>query len=280
MDMQYDHRFNLITCSSMTMTALKGAWQDFTEALGAHRLWFYMANNDIRLRYRGSTLGPLWITLTMMIFIGALGVVFSRLFKQEISTYIPYLTTGILVWNYISTVINDSTETFLSSKEYIEGMKMSYFIYIFRMINRNLLIFFHNFIVYVLVVICFHVPINLYVFLAIPGLLLLTAILAGMSVLLSLLGTRFRDLPPIITAITTVVFFVSPINWQARLIGENSLIVRLNPISYFLDLVRAPLLGSPPSLTSVWVCLILLILSWVLALWAFSFFSKKIPFWL
>ncbi len=262
------------------LTAFKLALQDFKEALSAHRLWFYMANNDIRLRYRGSTLGPFWITLTMMIFISALGVVFSRLFKQEINEYIPYLTCGTLIWTYISTVINDSTEIFLSSKEFIEGMRMPYFVFIFRMINRNLLIFFHNFIVYLLVVIFFEVHVNLAVLWAIPGLVLVTANLAGLSVILSLLGTRFRDLPPIITAMTTIIFFISPINWQSKLIGENSLIVRLNPVSYLLDLIRTPLLGAAPHSSSVWVCLTTMVIIWVLALWAFSAHRKKIPFWL
>lgn len=262
------------------MTALKLALQDFREAVSAHRLWFYMANNDIRLRYRGSTLGPFWITLTMMIFIGALGIVFSRLFKQELNEYIPYLTCGTLIWTFISTIINESTEIFLSSKEFIEGMRMPYFVFIFRMINRNLLVFFHNFIVYVLVLVFFDIHVNLSIFWAIPGLMLVTANLAGLSVILSLLGTRFRDLPPIITAITTIIFFISPINWQSKLIGENSLIVRLNPVSYLLDLVRTPLLGAAPHSSSIWVCLTTLVIIWGLALWAFSSQSKNIPFWL
>ena len=112
---------------------------------------------------------------------------------------------------------------FMSSKEFIEGMKMPYFLFIFRMIWRNILVFLHNFIVYMLVVIFFHVQINLYIFLAIPGFLLVTANLAAISVIISLLGTRFRDLPPIITAMTTVVFFVSPVTWQIQIGGERVL---------------------------------------------------------
>lgn len=262
------------------MQAVKSTFQDLTDALTAHRLWFYMANSDIRLRYRGSTLGPVWITLTMVVFISALSIVYSRLFKQPITEYVPFLSSGILIWSYLSAIITDSSETFLSSKEFIEGMKMPYFIFIFRMIWRNLIVFLHNFVVYLLVMIFFHVPFNLHTLLAVPGFILVTLILAAVSVIISLLGTRYRDLPPIINALMTVLFFVTPINWQVKLIGEQSLIIKLNLLTYWLDLIRAPLLGELPHLDSFYVGGASLLILWGIALWTFSCNSKKIPFWL
>lgn len=256
------------------------ALKDFSDALNAYRLWIYMASNDIRLRYRGSTLGPIWITLTMVIFIGALSIVYSRLFNQEIHQYIPFVTCGMLVWTFISVILIESSEIFISSKEFIEGMRMPYFLFLFRMIWRNCLVFLHNFVVYILVVLFFHVKINFYILLAIPGFLIVTANLAAVSVILSLLGTRFRDLPPIISAMITVVFFVSPVTWQSKMVGANSLIIQLNPISYLLDLVRSPLLGIPPQPNTIYVSLSMLIVLWTFALMVFSSNSKKIPFWL
>ncbi|MBS0350109.1 MAG: ABC transporter permease [Proteobacteria bacterium] len=262
------------------MSIYKNAFKDVVDALNGYPLWVYMAGSDIRLRYRGSTLGPIWITISMIIFIGSLSVVYSRLLKQEINYYIPYLTCGLLLWTYISTVITESSEIFMSSKEFIEGMKIPYFLFIMRMIWRNFLIFLHNFVVYLLVIWIFPIKLNFYILLAIPGFILVTANLAAISLIISLIGTRFRDLPPIITAAITVVFFVSPITWQSKMIGNDSLIIKLNPISYFLDLVRSPLLGLAPHMSSVFFCLILFL---VLSACAFRFFAHKriyIPFWL
>lgn len=262
------------------MQPFKTALRDFGDALSCYRVWSYMASNDIRLRYRGSTLGPLWITLTMVIFIGALSIVYSRLFNQPIKEYIPFLTCGILIWTYISSVVNESAETFVSAKEYIEGMKMPYFLFIFRMIWRNFLVFLHNFIVYILVVLYFHVHLTLLTLLAIPGFLLVTLALGAVGVILSVLATRFRDLPPIVSAMITVVFFVSPVTWQSKLIGEASLIIQLNPASYLLDLIRTPLLGQAPALRSAYIVLLLAVVLWTVAFAVFSANNKKIPFWL
>lgn len=262
------------------MQAVKATFKDLSDALTARRLWFYMANSDIRLRYRGSTLGPVWITITMIVFISALSIVYSRLFNQSINEYVPFLSSGILIWNYLSSIITDSSDTFLSSKEFIEGMKVPYFLFIFRMIWRNFIVFMHNFVVYLLVMVFFHVPFNEHTLLAIPGFILVTLILAAMSVIISLLGTRYRDLPPIISALMMVLFFVTPINWQARLIGEQSRIIQFNVLTYWLDLIRTPLLGGLPKIASVYMGCLSLVVLWCVALWAFSCNSKKIPFWL
>lgn len=264
----------------MQSQVYKYAYKDLISTLQAYKLWLFLGRSDIKIRYRGSILGPLWITITMMIFIGALSLVYSRIFKQPIAEYIPFLTTGILIWNYISSIITDSTDTFTSSKEFIVGMRLPYFMYILRMIWRNILVFLHNLIVYVLVVIFFKMPINGYLLLAIPGFILVTVNLAAISVIISLLGTRFRDLPPIIGAMITVAFFVSPVTWKASLVGVNSLIIKVNPISYFLDLIRTPLLGQVPQLSSVFYCLIFTIITSMIAFYIFSHNFRKIPFWL
>lgn len=262
------------------MAICKNSFKDLADTISARRLWVYMASSDIRLRYRGSTLGPLWITLTMVIFIATLSIVYSRLFNQKIDQYIPFLTCGLLIWNYISAIINESTETFTHSKEFIEGMSMPYFLFVMRMIWRNFLVFLHNSVVYILVLFIFPLKICWTILLAIPGILLVTFLLTGISIIISLLGTRFRDLPPIITSMMTIVFFASPITWQSRLVGEGSIIVLLNPINYILDLIRSPLLGQLPQLNSFYIVLTMAVVSWIMAIWIYEFNSKKIPFWI
>lgn len=262
------------------MQRYRNACSDLTEALTAYKLWIHLGHGDIRQRYRGSILGPIWITMTMVIFITALSVVYSRLFHQPLVQYIPFLTCGILIWTYISSTISESTEIFLNAKDLIENMKVPYFLFIFRMLCRNILVFFHNFVVYILVIIIFHIPINSYTLLAIPGFCLVTLNLMAISIFTSLVGTRFRDLPPIINAMITVIFFVSPVTWQANLVGENSLIIRINPVSYFLDLIRSPLLGQLPHIASVYFCLIFTGVLFAVAFAVFAYNSKKIAFWL
>src|SRR5262249_37328135 len=64
------------------------AWNDIWQ--GLHKSWFWgaLAMQDIRLRYRGSIIGPFWLTLSMAIMIGAMGFLYSKLFNQDMTTYL------------------------------------------------------------------------------------------------------------------------------------------------------------------------------------------------
>ena len=74
------------------------ALRDFGDGLVHWWLWGLVAWVDIKQRYRGSVLGPFWLTLSTAIMIGSLGALYSRLFHMDIQTYLPYLSLGILAW--------------------------------------------------------------------------------------------------------------------------------------------------------------------------------------
>ena len=78
---------------------------NFKQSLASYDLWLTLAWMDVKLRYKRSGLGPFWITLSMAIFCITLGVVYSKLFKTDISEYLPFLSVGFVVWNFISILL-------------------------------------------------------------------------------------------------------------------------------------------------------------------------------
>lgn len=89
------------------------AWDDIADGLKSWRISLLMAWHEIKLRYRRSTLGPFWITLTMAFTIYSMGMLYGRLFKMDLKSYYPFLATGILGWNLISSIVNDATMAFV-----------------------------------------------------------------------------------------------------------------------------------------------------------------------
>ncbi|MGH7155400.1 MAG: hypothetical protein ACREF3_15850, partial [Acetobacteraceae bacterium] len=82
---------------------LASAIYDFKCAFGDWRMWLLLGTNDIKQRYNRSRVGQFWITLSMVVMTGALGFVYSYLFKTPITTYLPFLAMGIIVWTLISS---------------------------------------------------------------------------------------------------------------------------------------------------------------------------------
>ncbi len=244
------------------------------------KLWSHLGWNDIRQKYAGSILGPFWITLSLALYLVAFGFVYSRLFHQSLSNYVPFLTGGFLAWAYISGVFIDSCDVFVASKPYIYQVQLPYTLYLYRIIWKNLIIFLHNLAVYFIVLILFTIHLSGYTLLFFPGMLLVTINITGIGLIISIIATRYRDIPPIINTIMQVLFFVSPVTWMPHLIGRGSLILHVNPIYYFLDLIRSPLLGDAPKLHSWEFCLCFAVLVYAVAIPLFIRKRASIPYWI
>ena len=67
------------------------AVRDVVDGLRLWRLAVKLAWLDIKRRYRGSMLGPFWLTLSTAVMIGALGVLYAALFHMDVSEYLPFL---------------------------------------------------------------------------------------------------------------------------------------------------------------------------------------------
>jgi ABC-2 type transport system permease protein/lipopolysaccharide transport system permease protein len=252
--------------------------RDFSEALRRRSLWTRLAWQDVLLRYRRSWLGPFWLTLSMGVMIASLGVVYGDIFKVDMHDYLPYITVGLLVWGLISTCIAEGCQTFIEAEWFIKQIDLPISMFPFRVVSRNTIIFAHNCVIYVLVMAFFGIGFTWTALLAIPGLLIV--ILNGIcsSLLLGMLSARFRDLPQIIASVLQIAFFATPVFWRPDLVSNN-LVVMLNPFYHFIELVRAPLLGAPPPLSSCVIAGAITIGGVALSLVFSRRFRSRVAFW-
>jgi len=111
--------------------------------------------------------------------------------------------------------------------------------------------------------------------------LVVSLVAASMSTsLLGLVSARFRDVPMIVSSTMQISFFMTPVFWKAEQLSERSRqILYYNPLAAFLDVLRAPLIGSHASAQS-WemVCICLLTLT-VLFVVGFVLARRRIAYW-
>jgi lipopolysaccharide transport system permease protein len=269
--------------NNKSMAALKQATPDVTKALSKHLpLIILLGWHDLRQRYRRSSLGPFWISLSMGVMIATIGIVFGQIFNTPMKEYLPFLATGIILWAYISTVLNEGCTAFIASDAIIKQLNLPFFVHIARMIWRNFLIFGHNLIILPIAFMIVGKPLGMVALLSIPGLILLSINMAWMALILAVLCTRYRDLSQIVVSILQVLFNLTPVMWMPQSVPTraNLYLLDANPMFHLLDIVRAPILGSAPSLLSWLVAIVLAIIGWTVALVFFGLYKKRIAYWL
>jgi ABC-type polysaccharide/polyol phosphate export permease len=218
--------------------------------------------------------------LSASIFIGALSIVYSTLFQTDIREYVPYVAIGIVAWSFISAVASESLNTFVEAEAYIRQIRVNLFVYVLRVLWRNVLVFANQFVI-VFVVLALFGRLGLRTLpLAFVGMLLLLLQALWVTPLLGLLGTRFRDLQPLIANALQVLFFVTPVLWSPALLGSRRWIADLNPLSSLIAVVREPLLGSVPAVGNYAAVLAITVVGFVLGMVLYGRFRQRAVYWL
>ncbi len=258
------------------------AGQDLLRGLMQWQLWGRLGWLDVKRRYRRTVIGPFWSSISLAIYVGALGAVGAGLWHQNLHVYLPFLTGGLIAWMLISTMVNEGCLLLISSAHLFRQIRFDYSILAYALIWRNFIVFLHHIVIFVIILLALAPDdLGLATLLVIPGILLVLLNGAWAALLSGVLCLRFRDVQPLIGNIVNVAMFVTPIFWPPNsLTGEEHLIfVDLNPFHHLVDVIRGPLLGEIPAAESyVWVVLIALA-GWALTYLMFRRFRCRIPYW-
>ncbi len=248
------------------------ALQDISEAMQKASLIVFMAWSDVRARYKRSVLGPFWLTLGTAVGTVGLGFIWSELFKIDRNTFIPTLTSGLIIWQFITGCITESPTTFSRQAAIIRNLVLPLSIHPIQLVMKHLINLAHTLPVFFVVAIVFHVKFTYYSLLVVPCLLLVVANLLWITLMLGLLGARLRDLEYLVAAVMPILMFLSPVMYRPNYLPFSQKLMWLNPFSHLIEIVRAPLLGMPPSLFVVYINLAMCVLGWSMTL---IFFNKK-----
>jgi lipopolysaccharide transport system permease protein len=260
---------------------LERAVKDIWAGLNAWRLWTLFGYNDVRMRYRRSTLGPFWSSLSMGVQVLVTGFVMAYLFNMTLQRYLPYICIGLIIWSFLTTVISEGATAFTSSAALIMQVKRPLFVYLLQIVWRNLIVGAHTIVVFFVVAFLFALFPGPTYLLAIPGLALFVLNCVWAAGVVAILSTRFRDIPLIVTNVFSVLFWLTPVLYEInQMSGRIRTLIAYNPLYHVVEVFRAPLLLTVPSTTNWLVAIGTAILGWLLLLLLFARTRKRIPFWL
>lgn len=275
------------TATHMLRTGRRGplfevqmALRDLRSSLERIDLARSLAWHDVVSRYRGSILGPLWITLSMGLMVLGIGVLWGGLFRVEVHSFIPLVAVGIVFFGFLTTAINEGCETFVQAAGMLSQTSLPMFTFVWRTVFRNLINLAHNFVIILGVLIYFGYWRTMDVPAAILGLALLVVNAAWVSMLVAIASARFRDVPQIVISVMQFAMFMTPVFWQAGRLGRAHAILIYNPFYHMLEAVRAPLLGAHPDAHTYSFLALMAVVGWALTFTVFTRTRRRIVHYL
>lgn len=229
-------------------------------------LLFFLVWRDIKIRYKQTVLGFTWAILQPFMQMVVFSLFFGRLgnIPSEGLPYPIFNYTALLPWQFFESSISISTTSLVSNSNMITKV---YFPRIFVPISSlfsGLVDFVIAFSVLIVMMIYYQIPPTLGVLL-LPLFLLLAFITSmGVSLLLSAMNVKYRDVRYIVPFLMRFWFFATPTVYPSSLLDEPwQTLFGLNPMVGVVEGFRWALLGTEPPqamiFLSVVVAVVLLI---------------------
>jgi lipopolysaccharide transport system permease protein len=214
---------------------------------------FNFAITDLKIRYKNSVLGVLWSILEPLLMLAVLFFVFSTMFKNEIDYFPIYLLSGLITFNFFK---NGTTIALSSLSDRSSLITQIYFPRsipaISSVFTASIMLIVELTVLGVFMVYFQFTP-SLTILYLIPIYMLAFILVLGVSLALSVLNVKFRDIQFIWGIILHAGFFLTPIFYRFDFLPESvQNILQLSPVVQIVEMVHhVALYGTLPSLNSI-----------------------------
>ncbi len=261
----------IMTTQPMGRQRLKKTIHSIAQYRGAVELGWY----DFIARFRRSWIGPLWSPIQMGIFVAVLVVIFERGLVGDSTNYVLYLALGFYAWDFVSAALSEGAVHFTSQASLMKNTPVDISYITVRKISflfcRSAL----NAPIPIAAVIFFGGEFNMNTWLVLLTPFLFAGFTYGCLVIFGIIGAFFFDFAHLMQTVMRFLFFTTPVIWAGDA-GLRKAIADYNPLSYFLEIVRAPFRGEIASPTTWAVVSAASIFAFVIALWMQSAFRTRL----
>lgn len=219
------------------------AWLD-----EARELWNYrhlvaeLVSRDIKVRYKRSVLGVAWTMLNPLLTMLAFTLVFSAILRQPIVNYPVYFLAGSIFWTFFAQATGHAASLTLDAMEIAKRIFVPRSVFVVSAVGVALVNLLFSLVPLLLIILVTGHPLHL-TWLFLPVAVLIGGFFtAGVGLLVFTMASRFIDVRDTYLVLLGPWFFITPIVYDPSIVPpQYRLFVRYNPMTYLVDLFRAPL---------------------------------------
>ncbi len=247
----------------------------------ARELWEFrhlvaeLVSRDIKVRYKRSVIGIAWTMLSPLLNMVALTFVFSVVLKQGIEHYPVYFLCGSIFWTFFAQSTGHAASLTVDAMEITKRVHIPQSVFIASAVGVGIVNLILSLVPLFAIVVVLGHPIHAtWLFLPV-AILIGTIFTAGVALIVFTMASRFVDVKETYLVLLSPWFFITPIVYAPSILpAQFKPIVRLNPMTYMVEIFRAPLYngwlpGSNTLLFAVLAALSSLAVGWL-------FYSAKI----
>ncbi|MCP5047785.1 MAG: ABC transporter permease [bacterium] len=205
-------------------------------------LIYNLVARDLKVKYKGSTLGFVWSLLNPLLMLVVYTVAFKFVLKVKVENFTIFLFSALLPWNFLSSALSVGVSSITENGNLVKKVYFPREILPLSGVLVNLFHFFLTFTVLIPALFFFDVRPGL-PFLLLPLLILFqTFFVLGLTLIFAAMNVYYRDAKHFLEVLLQLWFWVTPIIWPVQLVKENLPkyvdLLYLNPFTPFVEAYR------------------------------------------
>ncbi len=241
-------------------------------------LFYILTLRDIKVRYKQTVLGVLWVVIQPLFMMVVFTFFFGRLAAIP-SDGIPYpifFYTGLLPWIFFSNSLNNSGNSLIGNSSLITKVYFPRMIIPMAAVGSGLMDFAVAFGMLFVLMIYYQVGFSINL-LMLPVLTFLTALLAtGAGLLMSALNVKYRDIRNALPFLIQLWMFATPIIYPSSLIPDKlRWLSWINPLSALIEGYRSAIFGRPFDLKGIAISIFIIFILLIYSIYAFRQMERR-----
>lgn len=233
---------------------------------------------DYKLRYKNSALGILWLVLKPLAMFSIMYVVWSNFVRNDPS-YKMNLLLGIMIMYFLNDGIVMGLNSLLSKAHIILKINFPREVVVFSSTATSVINFLINMLVFGVFAVFSQTDITFAGFiLFFIAVLTVYLLIVGISMFLSIMYVKLRDIHQIVELVLQVLMWGTPIFYKLDMLPEQyQKIILLNPLTHLIGYARKGLLdGSNVNINDFGGALLFLLMGSILALLGYMYFKSRV----
>ncbi len=261
---------------SVAATSYDSARTRFQAVVEAQELWRYrslvrnLVSRDLKVRYKRSALGFVWVTLNPLLTTIVLSIVFSFLFSTRQPHFPVFVLGGLIIWNLFAQGTVAAMSNLVGNGGTLRRMYIPPSVFVVSAVGSALVNLFFTIIPLFLIALALQAPLSLtwlYVPVACVQMMLFTL---GVGLVISTLVVFFNDVMEMYLVILTALNYLTPVFYPISILPPwLQKLEAFNPLYLFVSTAQKAVVGtavSGPSIPDLKVQLV----SWAAALLALT----------
>lgn len=266
-------------------TGAPGAfWRELRASFRYPEFWALSSWLDIIVRARKSRFGVLWLLAPSVVYVFGLGMFFRGTQSDaNPGDFFAHVALGAMIFRTLMSSVIGSANVFHGSVSFIMDGHMRLTDYLLQSLAKSFFDMCMYLPVVAIALILFGNVSPLGLLVSLPVMVLVYVNALWVSALFGLAGARFPDFGQLLNTISIFLFLLTPIIWYPEVMPAGSLraqLMRVNPFYHFVEVFRAPIMGQPVEVTSIWYVGIMTVVGLVVATFAYRRYARYVPLWI